>query len=102
MSPFEDPEDISSRYSWHYRAEYEGFCEKHEAIKKYELLKKSILENQETFTLVTPKTPSFFDRLLSVLKKCSIKEKLMNVKFNYIFKVIFAVFSNLCETFSLL
>ena len=75
MSPFEDPECIDSRFSWHYRHEYQEFYEKYQAKQKYERLKQSILENQETYTLVTPKTPTIFEKIAIFFKQSSFREE---------------------------
>ena len=65
MSPFEDPDDASSRYLWHYRHEYEGFYKKYQAKQKHEMLKQAILENQETYTLGTRKNPTVFMQFIA-------------------------------------
>ena len=72
MSPFEDPDDTSSRYLWHYRDEYEGFYKKYQAKQKHEMLKQAILENQETYTLGTPKNPTVFERLVTKINQSSL------------------------------
>ena len=72
MSPFEDPDDPSSRYLWHYRDEFASFCEKYQAKEKHKRLKQSILENQETYTLGTPKSPSIFEQLTFKVNQSSL------------------------------
>lgn len=73
MSPFEDPEDVDARFSWHYRREYDMFRTKYQTLEKRKRLKKSILKNQETYTIVTPKNATIFEQVLSAWHKSSLK-----------------------------
>lgn len=73
MSPFEDPEDFDSRYSWHYRYEYDTFLKKYEAKEKHDKLRESILTSQESYTIQRPVKATVFQRLFCLIKNSSPK-----------------------------